>query len=223
MPTEVTLSPCLVHTRACNDKKFPPAQPEQAKSPGYPVAQKLPIVLSKYKINESVSMHTGSTLINMEIPGADLLLNSNDYKTFSTKSSFTVQSSTRRDFSYKAKVLGQVSSDYLSLALIILKGEHDHRLSWPFDMSIIFGLMNEDSKRNRERGFHCYSNGLNFNYCLGRPKSRKNLPIGILHFIPKQALRNGFIIGNSLFIKCLLLPRDFPLSASMKEFPSVIS
>jgi len=47
----------------------------------------------------------------------------------------------------------------------------------------------------------------------GMGSSLDNAPIGILHFLPKQALKNGFVRDNSLYIHCLILPKDISLPA----------
>ncbi len=122
---------------------------------------------------------------------------------------------------HKTKILVQVSSGHLSLAIILTtEGSHGRRLSWPFSRTILFGLENMDKKENRERGFKCYGNGLNFKKCLGRPQYVENAPIGIRHFLPVQALKNGFITSNTQVLHCLIFSRDVELRTCTRQLSS---
>ena len=124
-----------------------------------------------------------------------------------------IRTSSQYNAEFYIRVLVQMTPDYLSLAIIITSGKHDRKLPWPFDRKVIFGAMNKDGNLNRERAFKCYGNGFKFKECLGRPESAENPPIGILHFLPKQVLKNGFVRDNCLYIRCLILPKEIVLPA----------
>lgn len=121
---------------------------------------------------------------------------------------------------YNLKLFVQVSSGFLSVGLILIEGKYDWKLSWPFAKNIFFSLKNAKESMNRERGFKCYGNGLNFVNCLRRPKFVDNLPIEIQCFLPVSELENGFIRDNSIELHCLILPHLLSSSSQVEQLSS---
>lgn len=162
-----------------------------------------------------MTMPTGSTIISMTIPGIEAILKLGVVECF--------QSDTNQQLGYNAKLLVLMRVDCISIAIILTKGRHDKHLPWPFKKNVVFILVNEDDTKNRERGFRCDINGMNFADCLSKPIYGSNLPLGIAHFIPKQALKNGFIKKNCIHVKGIVFPQEIKLSNDTNmELPSVI-
>lgn len=95
---------------------------------------------------------------------------------------------------------------HLSLYIIIMKGDYDGLLDWPFNKKVTFYLL--DQSERRQHRSHTLSPNMslpNIKVVFNRPTSAENLGIGNPCFILNEILDSGgFLEDDSIFIKVLL-------------------
>ena len=96
---------------------------------------------------------------------------------------------------------GAGKSTHVSLFLVILRGEHDALLNWPFRHKVTFVLVDQSElKESVSDSFKPDPNSSSFR----RPISEMNIASGLPLFFPLSKLTNsdtGFIKDNCMFIK----------------------
>ena len=97
---------------------------------------------------------------------------------------------------------------HLSLYVIIMKGDYDALLDWPYNMRVTFYLLDQSEKR-QDRS-HTLSPNLslpNIKVVFNRPIAKENLGIGNPCFVPHEILESsGFVQDDTIFIKVALSP-----------------
>ena len=89
--------------------------------------------------------------------------------------------------------------NYMSLFFVVMKGEFDSILQWPFTHRVTFKLINQGSGRDVVDTFQPDPMSSSFR----KPKSDMNIASGCPRFISHTDLKNGgFIVDNTVFIKC---------------------
>ena len=95
---------------------------------------------------------------------------------------------------------------HLSLYIIIMKGEYDPLLDWPYNMKVTFYLL--DQSERRQHRSHTLSPNLslpNIKVVFNRPTGKENLGIGNPCFVPHDLLDSGgFVQDDTIFIKVAL-------------------
>lgn len=90
---------------------------------------------------------------------------------------------------------------HLSLFLILIRGDSDQTLRWPFKCKVTFTLLNQSqSNNNHSNSFCCNTTSISFQ-C---PNTDMNFPYGFSKFFPLNLLKqneNYFISDDTLFIK----------------------
>ena len=126
-------------------------------------------------------------------------------------------------FAYKLCMHVSIGENgHFSVSVMILKGEHDKSLPWPFIMSVVFRLVNQEFKQDKVGMFRCDRNATRFKDSLYRPKGPSNPPLGFPMFISKQMLLDGgFVKENSICLECYLFPKETKLSLD-SELPAII-
>ena len=123
---------------------------------------------------------------------------------------------------YRACLQVRLPGESVSLSVAIVKSEKDKNLTWPFGMTVIFRLVNQSSRKHREKMFRCDKNGSRLRECLSKPKGAMNLAMGYPQFISKQCLvEEGFVRNNAMIVECYFIPKDTKVSLP-SEVPSVI-
>ena len=90
---------------------------------------------------------------------------------------------------------------YMSLFFVIMKGEFDNVLHWPFTHKVTFKLLNQGSGRDVVDTFQPDPMSSSFR----KPKSDMNIASGCPRFVSHTELRNnGFIADDTIFIKCMV-------------------
>ncbi len=99
-------------------------------------------------------------------------------------------------------------STHLSLYIIIMKGDYDALLDWPFKQKITFFLIDQgEQKAHRTHQLSPNRSLPNIKVVFNRPTMKENLGIGNPCFVPHEALESGeFIKDDALFIKAVVEP-----------------
>ena len=88
---------------------------------------------------------------------------------------------------------------HMSLFFVIMKGEFDNILQWPFTSKVTFKLINQTGNRDIIDTFQPDPMSSSFQ----KPKSDMNIASGCPRFASHTELKNGgFIADDTVFIKC---------------------
>ena len=100
---------------------------------------------------------------------------------------------------------------HISVFFVVLKGECDALLKWPFDQRFSLKLLNpDDDSKSITKIFIPDGNQASF----GQPTEEMNIAAGFPLFIAKDLLWSGdFIIDDSIFIETTILGPDTPVSS----------
>ena len=89
--------------------------------------------------------------------------------------------------------------NYMSLFFVVMKGEFDSILQWPFTHRVTFKLINQGSGRDVVDTFQPDPMSSSFR----KPKSDMNIASGCPRFISHTDLKSGgYIVDDTIFIKC---------------------
>ncbi|XP_032237702.2 TNF receptor-associated factor 4 [Nematostella vectensis] len=105
--------------------------------------------------------------------------------------------------------LGQGKGTHLSLYVVIMKGDYDSVLPWPFQQRVDFILIDQDddftSRQNKTWRLTCDRNSDYF----GRPNKAKSLGFGCPKFVSQETLKSrNFVRDNTVFIMIEVEPLD---------------
>ena len=90
---------------------------------------------------------------------------------------------------------------HLSLFFVVMRGEFDNILQWPFTHKVTFKLINQAGDRDIVDTFQPDPMSSFF----GKPKSDMNVASGCPRFVSHAELeRGGFIVDDTIFIKCII-------------------
>ena len=88
---------------------------------------------------------------------------------------------------------------HMSLFFVIMRGEFDSILQWPFTHKVTFKLINQTGGRDIIDTFQPDPMSSSFR----KPKSDMNIASGCPRFVSHNDLKNGgFIVEDTVFIKC---------------------
>ena len=89
----------------------------------------------------------------------------------------------------------------LSLFFVVMKGEFDNILQWPFTHKVTFKLINQAGGRDIVDTFQPDPMSSSFR----KPKSDMNIASGCPRFVSHTELeRGGFVVDDTIFIKCMI-------------------
>ena len=90
---------------------------------------------------------------------------------------------------------------HLSLFFVVMRGEFDNILQWPFTHKVTFKLINQAGGRDIVNTFQPDPMSSSFR----KPKSDMNIASGCPRFVSHTELeRGGFIDDDTVFIKCMI-------------------
>ena len=90
---------------------------------------------------------------------------------------------------------------HLSLFFVVMRGEFDNILQWPFTHKVTFKLINQAGGRDIVDTFQPDPMSTSFR----KPKSDMNVASGCPRFVSHTELENGgFIVDDTVFIKCIV-------------------
>jgi hypothetical protein len=88
---------------------------------------------------------------------------------------------------------------HMSLFFVMMRGEFDNILQWPFTQRVTFRLMNQENGRDIVDTFQPDPLSSSFK----KPKSDMNIASGCPRFISHENLKGGgYIVDDTIFIKC---------------------
>ena len=90
---------------------------------------------------------------------------------------------------------------HLSLFFVVMRGEFDNILQWPFTHKVTFKLINQSGGRDIVDTFQPDPMSSSFR----KPKSDMNIASGCPRFVSHTELeRGGFVVDDTIFIKCMI-------------------
>jgi hypothetical protein len=90
---------------------------------------------------------------------------------------------------------------HLSLFFVVMRGEFDNILQWPFTHKVTFKLINQAGGRDIVDTFQPDPMSSSFR----KPKSDMNIASGCPRFVSHTGLeRGGFVVDDTMFIKCTI-------------------
>lgn len=90
---------------------------------------------------------------------------------------------------------------YISLFIVVMRGEYDGLLSWPFQQKITMKLLDQERISHETETFRPDPNSSSFQ----RPRSEMNIASGCPTFCSHHLLRSrGYIRDDSIFIKIIV-------------------
>lgn len=98
---------------------------------------------------------------------------------------------------------GSGYKSHLSIYIVIMKGEHDPLLKWPFDYKVALILVNQLSNEHIIQNFKPPANSSSFEM----PRSDMNISSGCPKFVPLNKINHEnseFIKDDTMYIKCIV-------------------
>ncbi len=91
--------------------------------------------------------------------------------------------------------------NHMSLFFVLMKGEFDNILQWPFSHKVTFKLINQGTGKDVVDTFQPDPMSTSFR----KPRSDMNIASGCPRFVSHDELKTGgFIVDDTVFIKCLV-------------------
>lgn len=107
---------------------------------------------------------------------------------------------------------GNGRNTHLSLFFVILRGEFDALLRWPFRQKVTFVLIDQAASESKENVYDAFRPDPNSS-SFKRPTSDMNIASGLPIFCPLGKLMSSdheYIKDNTLFIKTIVDINDLP-------------
>lgn len=93
---------------------------------------------------------------------------------------------------------GMGKGTHLSLFFVVMRGEYDALLPWPFQQRVTFTLIDQDHRRHVSDTFQPDPSSSSFQ----RPVNEMNVASGCPLFVPLEALKTqGYVKNDTLFIR----------------------
>ncbi|KAL8213070.1 UNVERIFIED_CONTAM: hypothetical protein K2H54_060541 [Gekko kuhli] len=101
---------------------------------------------------------------------------------------------------------GTGAGTHLSLFLVVMKGEYDFQLKWPFQHKVTFTLLDQVNRHHFSTSFRPLQSSSSFQ----RPASEQNVASGLPEFFPLNLLHasgTAYICQNTLAIQAVIDPK----------------
>ncbi len=96
---------------------------------------------------------------------------------------------------------GSERGTHMSLFFVIMKGEFDNTLKWPFTSKVTFKLINQTGARDISGTFQPDPMSSSFQ----KPRSGMNIASGCSRFMSHTELKEGgFVVDDVVFLQCLV-------------------
>ena len=103
-------------------------------------------------------------------------------------------------------------NNYMSLFFVIMRGEFDNILQWPFTHKVTFRLINQNGNRDVIDTFQPEPTSSSFR----KPNSDMNIASGCPRFISHADLKSkGFVTDDTIFIKCEVGRQSYEITGSV--------
>ena len=112
----------------------------------------------------------------------------------------------RHGYKFKLSIIpngvGQRKNSYLSAFLIIMKGEYDATLTWPFDKTFTFTLIDQqENEHDRENTVMSYTSDPKLSN-FARPVIKENDGWGFHNFVSHTKLqKRRYIVDDTIFVQ----------------------
>ena len=112
----------------------------------------------------------------------------------------------RYDYKCKLKLYpngdGDGESTHLSIYIIIMKGEYDASLTWPFNKQVTFTVIDQQEDANaRQNIVNCFNADPSLEN-FARPVENENKGRGYAKFVPQEKLqKRRYIVDDTIFIQ----------------------
>jgi hypothetical protein len=114
---------------------------------------------------------------------------------------------------------GLAQSTHISIFLILMRGDYDGVLEWPFNFQVIFALYDCINKKNHI--IESFQSDTTSIRCQ-RPQDEMNIGTGIPKFIPHSVIQqdnNSYMCDGSIYIKVMIRKDPIPT----RILPNVMS
>ena len=102
---------------------------------------------------------------------------------------------------------GFAQDTFLSVFLVIKKGEYDALLPWPFKRKVNFTLLDQQENLEERENHSREITPSNDLKGFGRPVEKRMLGYGIPEFISHEKLERGhYVVDDTLFLQCEVGP-----------------
>ncbi|CAF0757160.1 unnamed protein product [Rotaria sordida] len=101
-------------------------------------------------------------------------------------------------------------STHVSIFIVLMRGNHDAILDWPFNYQVIFCLYDLINRNNHI--IESFQSNIK-SICFQRPQSEMNIGYGISKFIPRSIIQqdnNCYICDDSIYIKVMIRKNPIP-------------
>ncbi|KAM6170017.1 TNF receptor-associated factor 1 [Rhynchocyon petersi] len=108
---------------------------------------------------------------------------------------------------------------HLSLFIVIMRGEYDALLPWPFRNKVTFMLLDQN---NREHAIDAFRPDLS-STSFQRPQSETNVASGCPLFFPLNRLqspKHAYVKDDTMFLKCIVETSDVCVRAKCLHLPA---
>ena len=103
-------------------------------------------------------------------------------------------------------------STHISVSLVLMRGDYDAILNWPFDFQVIFCLYDLSHQKNHiVESFQSDTKSTSSQ----RPQTELNIGEGISRFIPLSTIQqnnNPFVCDDSIYMKVMVRKNPLPTS-----------
>ena len=97
--------------------------------------------------------------------------------------------------------LGSGKGTHISFFIVVMKGQHDALLSWPFQHMVTMMLLDQDKRKDIVQAFIPEPSSPSYQ----RPKTAVNIPSGFPKFAPHSVLSNSSYVRNdTLYLKVIV-------------------
>ena len=111
-------------------------------------------------------------------------------------------------YGYKLKInvqpnaSGSAKNGYLSVYIVIMKGEYDAILPWPFKKKVQFSLIDQQEDPAQRENVTMHFIPCKNSEIFGRPKNKNNIGWGFLEFVShKKLYSRRYIVEDTLFLQ----------------------
>ncbi|CAF2588967.1 unnamed protein product [Rotaria sp. Silwood2] len=114
-------------------------------------------------------------------------------------------------------------NSYMSLFFVLMRGEYDANLQWPFKLKVTFSLIDQSTKNDKQYHIDQFCCPDATDICFQCPKTDMNIAYGISKFFLLDRFRqnqNDFVQYDTMFIKVEVDLLNLPLIIGIGELPS---
>ena len=94
---------------------------------------------------------------------------------------------------------------HISFYIAVMKGEHDGRLTWPFQQKVTLILEDQDHQQHITQWFKPDAVEYDASFQRPSPHSEMNIPFGFSKFIPLTVFDNpSYVKDDTMILRCII-------------------